>query len=147
MTIELQQISPWFQTTFGVRMRPEMGRSAEGTVNRSMSRNRDNTPERKERKRGQLITHLKRLKWLWTWPPGGTNSMESREEMIDGENNVISGQPLSFRWLRHFLWKVSNQQSRLPKQTRKKKLDLQIYLHSSSWRWSGGMRWPNKPVG
>lgn len=62
MTIELQQISPWFQTAFGVRIRPEMGRSAEWTVNRSMSRNRGNTPERKERKRGQLITHLRKAR-------------------------------------------------------------------------------------
>lgn len=42
MTIELQQISPWFQSAFEVRMRSEMGRSMEETVDMSMSRKRSN---------------------------------------------------------------------------------------------------------
>lgn len=49
MTIELQQISPWFQTAFEVRMRSEMGRSMEETVSMSMSRKRG------RKKRGRLI--------------------------------------------------------------------------------------------
>lgn len=81
-----------------------MGRSTEGTVNRSMSRNRGNTPERKERKRGWLITHLrkareqKKVEMALNLASWGSNSMESREGMIDGENNVTNGQPLNFRW-------------------------------------------------
>lgn len=85
MTIELQQIPPWFQTAFGVRMRPEMGRSTEGTVNRSMSRNRGHTSERKERKRGRLITRLrkareqKRFEMALNLASWRTSSRESRE--------------------------------------------------------------------
>lgn len=127
-----------------------MGRSTEGTVNRSMSRKRGNTPERKERKRGWLITHLrkareqKKVEMALNLASWGNNSMESREGMIDGENNVTNGQPLNFRWLRHFLWKCPNSNQDFQNKQGKKMLDLQIYLHSNSWRWSGGMRWPRQ---
>lgn len=134
----------------GVRMRPEMGRSTEGTVNRSMSRNRGNTPERKERKRGWLITHLrkareqKKVEMALNLASWGSNSMESREGMIDGENNVTNGQ----HWISGG-WDISCGSVQPAIKTsrtseKKKMLDLQIYLHSNSWRWSGGMRWPRQ---